>query len=369
MFSHGLIVGKFYPPHAGHHHLIAVAAAACARVTVVVAPSSVESIPLDDRLSWLREVHAATPGVRFVGVLDDHPIDYDDPMVWDAHCAVFQGALGGAEVDAVFSSEQYGDELARRFAATHICVDPHRDTSTVSGTVVRADPVAHWHLLAPPVRGWFARRVVVVGAESTGTTTVARDLTEALRARGGVWSDTRWVPEFGRELTERKLAVLRARDERSTVFDVTWSRADFVDVAVTQNAAEDSAARAGSPIVVGDTDARATAVWEERYLGSASPQTMALARRPDLYLLTSDVDVPFTDDGLRDGEHLRGWMTDRFRAVLRDSDVPTVELIGPPRQRLATALAACDALLAKGWSLAPPLTPSSARAPQEQRSG
>jgi HTH-type transcriptional regulator, transcriptional repressor of NAD biosynthesis genes len=35
-FGHGLIVGKFYPPHAGHLHLISQAVMACDRVTVLV---------------------------------------------------------------------------------------------------------------------------------------------------------------------------------------------------------------------------------------------------------------------------------------------------------------------------------------------
>lgn len=365
-FSHGLVVGKFYPPHAGHHHLIRTAAAACARVTVVVAPSTVESIPLELRLRWLREVHAATPWVRFVGVIDDQPVDYGDPRIWDAHCALFREAAGD-DVDAVFTSEEYGAELARRFAAQHVCVDADRRVVPVSGTAVRADPVAHWHHLAPPVRAWFTRRVVVVGAESTGTTTLARALAGALRRRGGVWAATRWVPEYGRELTERKLAALRAVDPAATVFDLTWSRSDFVEVAAAQNAAEDAAARDGSPILVCDTDARATAIWEERYRGSTSPQVRAAARTPDLYLLTSHVGVPFEDDGLRDGEHLRAWMTDRFRAELRGSGLPVLELSGPPRARLAAALDACDALLAKGWSLAAPLPPRDRRGGRDGR--
>lgn len=349
-----MVVGKFYPPHAGHHHLIDTAAAACARLTVVVAPSSVESIPLDLRLAWLREVHAGTPWVRFVGVVDDHPVDYGDPVAWDAHCAVFRAALGGP-VDAVFSSESYGDELARRFSATHVCVDQARGAVTVSGTEVRADPVAYWRHLAPPVRAWFTRRVVVVGAESTGTTTLARDLARSLRGDGGAWAETRWVPEFGRELTDRKLTALRHTDPAATVFDVTWSPEDFVEVARTQNRAEDAAARTGGPILVGDTDARATAVWEERYLGSVSAATLAAARRPDLYLLTDHEGVAFEDDGLRDGEHLRAWMTGRFREVLHASGVPVRELTGPPEVRLAAARAACADLLAHGWPLAPPL--------------
>ena len=61
---HGLIIGKFYPPHAGHHRLIEVAAERCERVTVVACASSGESIPLDLRVAWLTERHADAPHVR-----------------------------------------------------------------------------------------------------------------------------------------------------------------------------------------------------------------------------------------------------------------------------------------------------------------
>lgn len=47
---HGLIIGKFYPPHAGHHLLVRTAAAVCSRVTVVVMAAEMESVPLQRRV-------------------------------------------------------------------------------------------------------------------------------------------------------------------------------------------------------------------------------------------------------------------------------------------------------------------------------
>jgi HTH-type transcriptional regulator, transcriptional repressor of NAD biosynthesis genes len=196
--------------------------------------------------------------------------------------------------------------------------------------------VAYWDRLTPAVRAWFVRRVVVVGAESTGTTTLARDLA----ANYG----TGWVPEYGRELTVRKVAVA------GSIAAVVWTPGDFVEVARAQNAAEDAAARESGPVLVCDTDARATAVWQERYLGAVSPEVHGYARRPDLYLLTDHAGVPFEDDGLRDGEHVRAWMTGRFREVL--DGLPVVELTGSREARLATAVQAVDGLLAHGWDLA-----------------
>ena len=43
MPRHGLVVGKFYPPHAGHHLLIRAAAAACDRVSVVAMEARIPS--------------------------------------------------------------------------------------------------------------------------------------------------------------------------------------------------------------------------------------------------------------------------------------------------------------------------------------
>jgi NadR type nicotinamide-nucleotide adenylyltransferase len=350
--KHGLVVGRFYPPHAGHHHLISTAAAACDRVTVVVAPHSGESIPLGLRLAWLRSVHEAEANVRFVGHYDDHPVDYADPRAWDAHCALFAAAVS-EPVDAVFTSEEYGDELARRFGALHVAVDRDRSTVPVSGTAVRADPVANWAFLEPQVRRWFTRRVVVVGAESTGTTTLTRALAQQFALRGGVWADTAWVPEFGRTYTELKLAELRATHSDVQIDELLWTAADFDWIAAEQQAAEDLAAGTGSPVLFGDTNVMATRVWRERYLGPGSHSPLP-APRADLYLLTSDVGVAFTDDGLRDGEHLRNWMTARFRDELNAQPVPWQELVGPHSERLAAAVAATDNLLAAGWSLKPP---------------
>ncbi|WP_043476732.1 AAA family ATPase [Kitasatospora sp. MBT66] len=361
-FRHGLVIGKFYPPHAGHHFLIRSAADACERVTVVVMAADVESIPLAARVAWIREAWAAEPRVRVVGTVDNLEVDYNSEEIWAGHVALMRDAVGERPVDAVFSSEPYGVELARRFGAAPVVLDRARDTFPVSGTKVRADPVAHWADLEPPVRAWLTRRVVVLGAESTGTTTLSRDLAEALWVRGGPHGRTGWVPEYGRELTVAKLAVARALAPAGkagpTVFDLEWGDPDFALVARRQTESEDRAARSGGPVLVCDTDALATTVWQERYVGTVTPEVRELAAAMParaLYLLTSEVGVAFEDDGLRDGEHLRAWMNGRFREVLAAQPVPWIELTGSREQRLDTALAAVDALLAEGQGLADPL--------------
>ncbi len=53
-------------------------------------------------------------------------------------------------------------------------------------------------------------------------------------------------------------------------------------------------------------------------------------------MLTSD-DIPFVQDGLRDGEHLRGWMTQRFRERLRGR---WIEVGGSVEERVEAVLSA-----------------------------
>ncbi|MFJ5219598.1 AAA family ATPase [Streptomyces sp. NPDC088354] len=354
-FDHGLVLGKFYPPHAGHHHLVRTAAARCRRLTVLVCASAVESIPLADRVAWMREEHPEV-GIEVVGAVDDIPVDVTDPAVWDAHMAIFRAAVPDP-VDAVFTSEPYGEELGRRFGATAVTVDVARTTYPVSGTAVRRDPVGCWPYLAAPVRAGLTRRVVVVGAESTGTTTMAEALAEHYRARGGVWAATRWVREYGRTYSEEKYAELLAVRPEATFDEVTWTSPDFGVIAEHQLADENAAARAGSPILFCDTDPLATTIWHERYMGTRNPQVESIAARArhHLWLLTDDAGVPFEDDGLRDGEHVRTWMTTRFHEELTRRALPHVLLTGPHEDRLRTAVTAVDTLLTSGWHLAAPL--------------
>ncbi|WP_030159470.1 AAA family ATPase [Glycomyces sp. NRRL B-16210] len=347
--DHGLVLGKFYPPHAGHHHLIRTAEARCRRLTVLVCAATVESIPLERRVAWLREAH---PGVRVIGTVDDVHMDLGDEAIWDAHTAIFKAAVP-EPVDAVFTAEPYGDELARRFEAVHLGLD--RGAIPVSGTAVRADPVGNWDLLEAPVRAGLARRVVAVGAESTGTTTIAEALAAHYRERGGVWAATRCVEEYGRAFSEEKLLAAQAKDPAATWGDVRFSTEEFPHIAKRQNELEEAAARAGGPVLFCDTDAFATAIWHERYLGGRNPDLdpIADALHHDLYLLTGHEGVPFEDDGLRDEAHLRPWMTARFEEELARTGRRYLRLEGPQQERLHNAIAAVDALVS--WDFADPL--------------
>jgi NadR type nicotinamide-nucleotide adenylyltransferase len=330
MTTTGVVIGKFLPLHAGHEHLIETAAAQVDELTVVLFGRSDEPIPYDVRRAWIAERH---PAVRIVGGVDDHRVDFADEGAWQHWAAATQhafdptGARGAPTV--VFSSEDYGAELARRLGARHVLVDLSRDRYQVSGSSVRADPLAAWPYLSAPVRAWFVRRIAIVGAESTGKTTLAR----TLAAHYG----TEWVPEYGREYSEVR------------GLEAPWSSPEFVAIARRQLELEDAAARRADRVLICDTDALATGIWHERYVdGRRLPEVEALVRPYDLYLLTMP-DVPWVDDGLRDGEHTRTWMTDRFVEELDRRGARWARLAGDWSARERRAIALVDEVLATPW--------------------
>jgi HTH-type transcriptional repressor of NAD biosynthesis genes len=327
----GVVIGKFLPPHAGHSYLIETACARVERVLVIVCSRPDDLIPAATRADMLRELHPAT---TVVVTPDDIP-DTDSEATsraWAARTLALSAGAFGRGPDVAFTSENYGRRYARHLGARHVAVDPARSSFPISGTAVRRDPWAAAEFLAPCVLAWFVRRVCVVGAESTGTTTLCRDLARHYGCD--------WVPEYGRQFCAERGG------------NIDWSSTDFEHIACRQlsdeAAAAREAARTGSRLLVCDTDALATAVWHERYLGtrSAAVERLAAGRSYALYILTGD-DIPFVQDGTRDGEHLRSWMTARFRRVLAAQTTPWIEVRGGRMERLAAAGERIDAILTR----------------------
>jgi nicotinamide riboside kinase len=190
---------------------------------------------------------------------------------------------------------------------------------------------------------------VLVGAESTGKTTLSQDLVQHYRARGGVWANTLWVSEYGRDYTVAKIAELGIGWEDEAEFrSADWTSEDFAVIALEQQRLENAAASAGSPVLFCDTDALATQIWERRYLGNESTAARdALPELPPraLYLLTDHRDVQFQQDGIRDGEQFRSTMTQWFVDELQIHGERGQFVRGNREERLAECIRLIDEVL------------------------
>lgn len=167
-------------------------------------------------------------------------------------------------------------------------------------------------------------RVVVIGSECTGKTTLAADLA---RERSAVWS-----PEFAREYVDRVA--------RALTFD------DVEPIARGQQAGEDEAAARARNLLILDTDLVSTCVYSRHYYGRCPAwlEDLARSRLADLYLLLGP-DVPWVADGLqREQPERREALHTLFRDTLRRWGARFVEVRGTWAARRARAEGAIDAL-------------------------
>lgn len=311
----GLIIGKFMPVHAGHQHLINTGKSMVGRLTVLVCSHAWEPIPGQRRYEWVKELN---PDVNVVWVSEELPSEPgQDPDFWDIwRRAILKYA---PRPDVIFSSEDYGNRLAEVLGCVHVCVDPHRERYHISGEKVRADPYRWWEFIPPPVRAYYAKRVCIVGAESTGKTTLAAALAERL--------GTVWVPEF---------AVGYLRNGNSDL----RSLADIEQIATGQMESEDAAARLANRVLVCDTDLMTTAVWSNHYFGSCPEWIVreSFSRRYDLHILTG-IDIPWVASRWRDCPDKRREFHDLFKKELALRGRPYVEISGDSAEdRLSSAL-------------------------------
>jgi NadR type nicotinamide-nucleotide adenylyltransferase len=319
--GHGLILGKFMPPHAGHQYLVQFAQNFVQRLTVLVC--SIEREPIAGRLryEWMQELF---PQARVIHVTDELPQEPGEhPRFWDLWRETVLKAAG-EPIDYIFASEEYGQRLAAEVGAAFIPVDPGRELVPVSGTAIRTRPLENWQYIPECVRPYFVKRVCLFGPESTGKSTLARDLARHF--------GTVYVSEFARGLLDPKQGVC---DE-----------SDIPLVARGQAAAEDALARRANKVLICDTDLLTTTIWSDVLFGRCPDwiRQAAAQRKYDLYLLL-DVDVPWVDDSQRYLPHARAEFFDRCREALESGQRPYHIIRGNWAERFEQACGEVQRLL------------------------
>jgi HTH-type transcriptional regulator, transcriptional repressor of NAD biosynthesis genes len=309
----GIVIGKFYPPHRGHSLVINTGLTQVDRLTVIVCEKDDQNISGAQRAAWLKEIHPQAE----VRVIPDI-VDTDDSEGWAKYTVEQLGYVP----DVVFTSEDYGEVYARFMGSRHVMVDKERQTVKCSARFIRENPLSFWDYLEPCVRLYYMKKICVLGAESTGTTSLVKGLARAYQSV--------WVPEYGRMYAEGKVFL--------PTYSV-WQTEEFTYIAQMQSIMEDQLAPNANRFLLCDTNPFATEVWHKRYMGWWSDEVarISASRTYDLYLLTAP-DIPFVQDGTRDGEEIREWMHELFIEKLEQQSTPYAIMTGTRQDRLAQAM-------------------------------
>lgn len=166
--------------------------------------------------------------------------------------------------------------------------------------------------------------ITIVGAESTGKTTLAAELAEALVQKGlGVAR----VDEYLREFCNVHGRTPQVHEQAG----IAQEQARRIEAAATRH-----------EIVVADTSALMIAVYSDLIFQDPSLYASAeAAQRRYQHTLLTALDLPWEADGhIRDGAHVREPVTALLRASLARADVPYAVVSGEGPLRLRSALAA-----------------------------
>ncbi|WP_439150968.1 AAA family ATPase [Winogradskyella sp.] len=172
-------------------------------------------------------------------------------------------------------------------------------------------------------------KVVLFGPESTGKTTLSRQLAR--------YYNSVWVPEYAREYLQNKWNNERKICEPK----------DLLPIAIGQMKLENELAQKTDNVLICDTDLLETKVYSEAYYsGSCNPilDKYATENTYDLYFLTY-IDTPWEADDLRDKPKEREAMFLAFKNTLIKHSKPFVLLKGDKKERLALAVKHIDKLL------------------------
>ena len=165
-------------------------------------------------------------------------------------------------------------------------------------------------------------RIALIGAESTGKTTLAAALAD--------YYETVWVPEYARAFLQAKQGL------RLLEF--------MVPIAFGHLTSEEFATTRANKILFADSCLLATSLWSEHYFGYCDPVIRELVdkERYDLYLLL-DIDNPWIDDGLRDSLSQRHEFHARLLKELNKRSLPYFLISGSLKTRLSRSIEIIDA--------------------------
>lgn len=315
----GVVIGKFYPFHKGHDQFIREAKKQVDHLVVLLRYHPSQQIPVAVRAQWIRTLH---PNVEVMRALDDIP---NTPEAWSQ--STYE--LLGLRPSIVFSSDNSAEALAKLLKAQHVVIDAEGRKFPIRSSDLREKLEQHWDMLTPPAKGYFAKRVAILGAESSGTSTLAEALAKQYQ--------TVWTPEYAQTYWNGRRYSLHA-DE--------WDAYEFVNIAQGQVKWEENLAMRANRLLICDNTPLITATWHRYTLGQTAPEVEQIAeeRHYDLSILCEpDFDFVGTTARLDAAarQQMHAWLVESLDA----QGTPYVTVKGSTAERLTLAQAEIDKIL------------------------
>jgi HTH-type transcriptional repressor of NAD biosynthesis genes len=326
----GMYGGSFDPLHLGHISDIIKAASVCEELYIVISwCEGRESTSKEMRYRWIHNSTRHLPNVRIL-MVEDKAVskeEYNTDYYWETGARDIKNAIG-KPIDAVFCGSDYlgTNRFESLYGPESVVIYYDRAEVPISSTDIRAWASRHWDYVPAVCRDYYARKVLIVGSESTGKSTLTQNLALAY--------NTNFVGEYGR------ITCDYAGGEEYMIAE------DMYENLLRQRLLVMDAAKQSNRILFVDTDALTTLFYSQFLLGAGTAteicQQMATAIHGmthwDLVLFLES-DVSFVQDGTRNETICahREMYSRMLLQVFREHDVPVTMVGGSYLERFTTA--------------------------------
>ena len=327
MYQVGMYGGSFNPLHMGHVDCILKAAAMCKELYIVLS-IGYKRDEIDERIRyrWIYQLTKHIGNVTILTITDDAETKAGyvrEQWMKDAEDVKRQV---GKKIDVVFCGSDYDESSFWNvcYPESELVIFPRNG---ISSTEIRKNPYSHWDWIPQVARPYYTKKVLLMGIESTGKSTLTINLAHAFNAE--------YIDEAGREISERSGT------------DTMMLPEDYTEILLQHKLNEMKALEKGNRLLFIDTDALVTRFFMD-FLDGDDPRIEAnrvladaidALNRYDL-ILYLEPDVEFFLEGGRSAEirDNREQYNNQIKDLLRSHGRAFVSISGTYAERYEKAV-------------------------------